>query len=559
MNKRRTQDQILDLYWGGPERRITGLTLRIIGVNAVALVILVFGMIYLGDYQKTLVAAKLEAFQSDAELVAAGISGTLENETMTPQEGDTIARSVFATRSFLNPYSGAKRLLVFDQKGTVLSDSRKVDMTLPAWPETPTRELESIRVLKHMTGFVLALIPSGQPLPPYPAINDETATGAEYPNVIEALSGKISLSAWLKEDGLIFLSASAPIKQNGKILGALLMTRDAKDIQDEIAKVWVDILRVFLGTLVITIMLSIYLSGAIASPLRKLARAAEAVRAGHSRGSDIPDFSERRDEIGELSVVLRHMTEGLWSRMDKIERFAGDVAHELKNPLTSLKSAAETALRIKKKEDLDKLLGIICHDADRMSRLISDISAASRLDTELSREVFKPVDMPGLIHTLMDSYEPGLERSAKKHKLEGRIVKAGKNAIRFECDSADSLKTAGIESRLLQVLDNLLGNALSFSPKTAAINIALKARDKQLVLSVEDEGPGIPPGKLESVFERFYSERPQHEDFGNHSGLGLAICKQIVEAHGGKIFAENITNNSGKVTGARFSVVLNRL
>lgn len=559
MTKRRAQDQILDLYWGGPERRITGLTVRIIGVNAVALVILVIGMIYLGDYQKTLIAAKLEAFQSDAELVAAGISGTLENDLVTPKEADTIARSVFATRSFLNPYSGEKRLMVFDAQGQTLSDSSKVSMTLPKWPEPPARELKSILILKQMAGFILELIPSGQPLPAYPPIDETSANGAEYPNVIEALSGKISLSAWLKDDGLIFLSASAPIRHNGKILGALLMTRDARDIQEEIAKVWIDILKVFLGTLVITILLSIYLSGAIANPLRKLARAAEAVRAGHSRGSDIPDLSERRDEIGELSVVLRHMTEALWNRMDKIERFAGDVAHELKNPLTSLKSAAETALRIKKKEDLDKLLGIICHDADRMSRLISDISAASRLDTELSREVFKPIDMPGLVHTLMDSYEPGLERSAKKHKSSGRIVKAGKNAIRFECDNSASLKVAGIESRLLQVLDNLLGNALSFSPKTAAITISLKPRDKQLVLSIEDEGPGIPPGKLESVFERFYSERPQHEDFGNHSGLGLAICKQIVEAHGGKIFAENITNNSGKVTGARFSVVLNRL
>ncbi|HRQ60880.1 MAG TPA: HAMP domain-containing sensor histidine kinase, partial [Alphaproteobacteria bacterium] len=295
------------------------------------------------------------------------------------------------------------------------------------------------------------------------------------------------------------------------------------------------------------------------APLRKLARAAESIRAGRSRAADIPDFSGRFDEIGELSVTLRHMTEALWNRMDRIERFAAEVAHELKNPLTSLKSAAETALRIKKREDLDKLLGIITHDADRMSRLISDISAASRLDTELSREKLAPLDMEVLVHDLLDSYEPGLKRGTAKSKPGGpRIVKAGKIAIRFEPSGNGPFRVLGSEGRLLQVLDNLLSNALSFSPKTGAVVVALKAEGHQVELSVEDQGPGIPDGKLEAIFERFYSERPDHEDFGNHSGLGLSICKQIMEAHGGRIFVENIKGAKGRTQGARFTALLNR-
>ncbi|MCD8562819.1 MAG: sensor N-terminal transmembrane domain-containing protein [Alphaproteobacteria bacterium] len=558
MTKRGPGDHILDLYWSGPERRISGLTLRIIGVNAIALIILAFGTVYLGDYQKTLVAAKLEAFQSDAELVAAGISGTLKSESLDEQSALSITKSLLATRSFRMFYGGEKRALLFDAQGRILSDSRHVDPTSEIVLPEPKPELESIRILKKMAGFILQLIPSGEPLPHYPAIPEEAQASA-YPNASEALAGKISLSAWLEEDGLVFLSASAPIRRDGKILGALLMTREARDIQEEVTRLWANILRIFIGTLLITVMLSIYLSGTIAAPLRKLARAADSMRAGHSRGSDIPDFSERHDEIGELSVVLRNMTESLWSRMDRIERFAAEVAHELKNPLTSLKSAAETAGRVKKKEDLDKLLSIIVHDADRMSRLISDISAASRLDTELSREALTAVDMNQLAHTLLDSYEPGLERKAVDPKIPGRIVKAGTIILRYTVEGNGAYKVAGIESRLLQVLDNLLSNAISFSPPKGSIAIRLATEERHIILQVEDQGPGIPSGKLEAIFERFYSERPQHEDFGNHSGLGLAICHQIVEAHGGKIYAENIIDNKEKVKGARFTVVLNRL
>lgn len=559
MAKRGPGDQILDLYWSGPERRISGLTLRIIGVNAFALIILAAGVLYLGDYQKTLVAAKLESFQSDAELVAAGVSGALENDAFGAHEAENITQSLFSTRSFRNPYGGEKRAILFDAQGRILTDSARMDPPPRRWPEERKAELESIRILKNMAGFVLRLIPSGEPLPAYPVPDAGAAEAQDYPGVEEALSGKISLSAWLKEDGLVFLSASAPVRKNDEILGAILMTREARDIQEEVTRLWVNILRIFLGTLFITVLLSIYLSGTIASPLRRLARAADSVRAGHSRGSDIPDFSDRHDEIGELSVVLRHMTEGLWSRMDRIERFAAEVAHELKNPLTSLRSAAETARRVKKKEDLDKLLSIIVHDADRMSRLITDISAASRLDTELSREALTPVDMDALIHTLLDSYEPGLARKSGGHKGPGRIVKAGSIAIRYTAEGTGPFKVAGIESRLLQVLDNLLSNALSFSPAKASIHVRMKAEERQLGVSIEDEGPGIPPGKLESIFERFYSERPRHEDFGNHSGLGLAICKQIVEAHHGRIAAENIKDGKGKVRGARFTFALARL
>lgn len=558
MSERSKGDQILDLYWSGPERRISGLTLRIIGVNAVALVILIIGVLYLGDYQRTLVSSKLEAFQSDAELVAASISSVMDARGLKEQEAGDIVRNLLSTRSFAAAYGGEKHVMVFEESGGILSDSRTPPLASARISMPPVRELESVKILKNAASFVLGLLPAEEPLPPYPALAGE-AKGPDYPGVAEALSGKISLSAWMKEDGLVFLSAAAPIQKNGKILGAILLTRDARDIQHDVSRLWLSILRIFVGTLLITVLLSIYLSGTIADPLRKLARAAESIRAGRSRAADIPDFSGRFDEIGELSVTLRHMTEALWNRMDRIERFAAEVAHELKNPLTSLKSAAETALRIKKREDLDKLLGIIIHDADRMTRLISDISAASRLDTELSREKLAPLDMEELVHSLLDSYQPGLERGINTPKSgEPRIVKAGKIAIRFEPTGSGPFRVLGSEGRLLQVLDNLLSNALSFSPKTGAVVMALKAEGHQVELTVEDQGPGIPDGKLDAIFERFYSERPDHEDFGNHSGLGLSICKQIMEAHNGRIFAENIKGAKGRTQGARFRALLSR-
>jgi two-component system sensor histidine kinase ChvG len=246
--------------------------------------------------------------------------------------------------------------------------------------------------------------------------------------------------------------------------------------------------------------------------------------------------------VGELSGALREMTTALWQRMDAIERFAADVAHEIKNPLTSLRSAVETVARTDDPAQQRRLMGIILDDVQRLDRLISDISDASRLDAELSRAEMESVDIGDMLRALVGIHQA--TASAETPRVE------------LDVASFQNLLVTGIEGRLAQVWRNVLSNAVSFSPPDGTIRIAAARERDRVRVTVADEGPGIPPGKLEAIFERFYSERPPGEKFGTHSGLGLSISKQIVEAHGGRITAENRTDPDGTVVGAQFTVLL---
>jgi two-component system sensor histidine kinase ChvG len=269
------------------------------------------------------------------------------------------------------------------------------------------------------------------------------------------------------------------------------------------------------------------------------------VRHGNGRKVDIPDFSRRHDEIGELSKALADMTGALWRRMDAIERFAADVAHEIKNPLSSLRSAVETAARIKDPEKQRRLMAVIQHDVERLDRLISDISDASRLDAEMSRLERAPVTLSTMLGTLVEIHDATRDEDDTGPRLVLDLPERN-----------DPLIVEGKESRLVQVVQNLIGNAISFSPPGGRILVRGAHIGESVQVTVEDDGPGIPDGKLEAIFDRFYTERPSGEEFGNHSGLGLSISKQIVEAHGGKIIAENRRNAEGGVIGARFVVCL---
>jgi len=265
------------------------------------------------------------------------------------------------------------------------------------------------------------------------------------------------------------------------------------------------------------------------------------VRRGQGRQIDIPDFTRRRDEIGDLSGALRDMTAALWARMDAIERFAADVAHEIKNPLPSLRSAVETVARLEDPKQQKRLMAIILDDVERLNRLISDISDASRLDAELSRAEMGPVDIANMLRALADLHE---------------VTKGDGPLLKIEIASLQSLVVHGIEGRLVQVWRNLISNAASFSPPGGSIRIAAAREGERVRVTVADDGPGIPAGKLTAIFDRFYSERPAGEKFGTHSGLGLSISKQIVEAHGGHIAAENRTAGDGRILGAVFIVTL---
>ncbi len=245
--------------------------------------------------------------------------------------------------------------------------------------------------------------------------------------------------------------------------------------------------------------------------------------------------------------------------MDSIENFAADVAHELKNPLTSLRSAIETAFIVKSQTDRERLQKVILHDLDRVNRLISDISKASRLDAELSREAFETIDLTAALSGLFDAYKTPLERSKERNISGVDIVKIDETELRLSMLKDTTIQVWGLETRLIQVFENLISNAVSFSPEGGVVQINVSLQGPLVRITVEDQGPGIPENRLDTIFERFYSERPQHEDYGHHSGLGLSICRQIISAHQGRIFAENIKDATGNVKGARFVVILNSL
>ncbi len=300
-------------------------------------------------------------------------------------------------------------------------------------------------------------------------------------------------------------------------------------------------MRIFGVTLLVTVLLSLYLAGTIAQPIRRLAMAAQRAR-GRTARIEIPEITERRDEIGELARSLRDMTDALWQRMNAIESFAADVAHEIKNPLSSLRSAVETAARIDDPAKRDRLMAIVQDDIERLDRLITDISDASRLDAELIRLDMSPTDIGAMLQALVEMHE------ATRAPGSPRLV--------LEIPASRALIVPGIESRLSQVFLNVIANAVSFSPPDGEIRIRAVADGRAVVVSVEDGGPGIPEDKLTEIFNRFYSERPAGEKFGTHSGLGLSISQQIIEAHRGRIWAENRLAADGRVCGARFLIRL---
>ncbi len=391
-----------------------------------------------------------------------------------------------------------------------------------------------------------------QKLPLYKDIG--VANGRGYPEVASALKGKEKSFVRVNAHGETVISVAAPIQSFRTVRGALLLSTQGHDIDSIIASERRAIFRIFLVSAAIMFLLSAALAGTIAEPMRKLAEAADRVRRGVKSRQEIPDFTDRNDEIGHLSGALRDMTRALFNRIEAIERFAADVAHELKNPLTSLRSAVETLPIAKTDVSRGRLLEVIQHDVRRLDRLISDISDASRLDAELARGDMELVDVARLLRALVEVANQ-VEREDKVRvtlKIEGGKPAQGWFAF-------------GHDSRLGQVVNNLIDNARTFSELGGEVRVSLgrarrSAQEGQpprdgFEIVVEDDGPGVPDHALERIFERFYTDRPS-QNFGQNSGLGLSISRQIVEAHGGTIRAANRADAAGKALGARFVVFL---
>jgi len=520
---------------------------RILAINILALAILVAGLLYHGQYRQSLIDQELVALRVNAEILAAALGESAMEVGASNVQRLQPNIAVQMVRRLVETTGGRARLFAPD--GTLIADSRRLAgsdssvLTIPL--PSPNgdnigRDLFDLPFIVALDAYesVLGFFHSRRRMPLYRDPPQQQAK--DYSEVLSALQGDAA-DAVRRTNGntRLVLSTAVPVQSYKQVLGALMLNQDSRHIEEALRQVQLNIVEIFFLALTVTILLSLYLARTIARPIRRLAAAAERVRHGHPREHAIPDFGDRGDEIGELSLALKEMTEALWARVDAIESFAADVSHEIKNPLTSLRSAVETAARVTDPEQQKKLMDIILDDVKRLDRLISDISDASRLDAELSRADTENIDLDAMLSTLIEAH--GTDPN-----------------YHYEYAVKGDLSIYGIESRLGQVFANLLTNAASFSPPGGVIRVCGEGEggDGDILITIDDEGPGIPEGRERAIFERFYSERPKTEKYGTHSGLGLSISKQIIEAHNGTISAENRLDSKGQVIGARFCVRL---
>jgi two-component system, OmpR family, sensor histidine kinase ChvG len=547
----------------------SSLTRRIVVLNLGGLVVLVVGFLLVDQFRADLIEARVQSLTIQADIIAAAISasatGDTDSITIDPDKllqlapGQSVAPSPSdedATQFSINPAlvgpflhrlvtPTRTRARIYDSDGRLLLDSRSFSVrgavVRSDLPDVPERRGFADRIVAHLRGWFLTSAA--------PRAEDPWATnGQTMPEVGGALQGKTQSLVRVNHEGETIVSVGVPIQHMMATRGALLLSTQGGDIDRVITSARLAQLRFFLVLAVVMLVLSLSLANTIAEPVRRLADAAERVRRGIRSRQQIPDFTARSDEIGHLSRALREMTRALYSRLDAIESFAADVAHELKNPLTSLRSALETLPRVNSDHSRDRLIAVMQHDVRRLDRLISDISDASRLDAELTRGEAGPVDVAALLRAVVSMAQDSPRGGAR---VELSIpVRRGKNA------NADYF-VLGHDSRLAQVVTNLIDNASSFSEPGGLVRVALERTSARrepegkhfvdhVVITVDDDGPGIPPHALERIFERFYTDRPS-QGFGQNSGLGLSISRQIVEAHGGRVWA---CNRPGELVGA---------
>lgn len=549
----------------------SSLTRRILFLNLAALVVLVSGILYLNQFREGLIDARVESLMTQGEIIAGAIASSANVETDTIrvnpedllalQAGQSIAPNAGELDNLdfpINPERVApllRRLIsptrtrarIFDREANILLDSRhlysggqilRYDLPAPESQETGPFDRFSEWFYRLFAGRDAAL-----------QVEQPGGSGANYPEVMTALTGSAAVGERLSGSGESVVSVAVPVQRYRAILGVLMLSTEGGDIDRIVAAERRAIFRVFGVAALVTAILSMLLASTIARPLRRLSEAAVRVRRGVKTRVEIPDFSERQDEIGHLSVAIRDMTNALYARIEAIESFAADVAHELKNPLTSLRSAVETLPLARSEESRKRLLDVIQHDVRRLDRLITDISDASRLDAELVREDASSLDLKRLVTDIV-----AISTDSTRHRKTVRID------LRVARNAADGKGCAilGHESRLGQVLVNLIENARSFVPEQdGRIVVSLSRVGKKVVITVDDNGPGIKAENIDRIFERFYTDRPANEAFGQNSGLGLSISRQIVEAHGGTLTAENIAGaKPGDVRGARFVIAL---
>ncbi len=522
------------------KRSKSPLTRKIIAFNLVALSLLVTGILYLNQTRESLISLRKRTLAAETTMITMSLAQNLNMQGKL----DVGTTHIFTTMNALAAPANARAEL-FSADGQLLSKPGS-GHSEALYPVTITVERQQNTVTDIVDGAtqrILALL-GLDTLQDGTGHYDHANDAGIARQVIETRQS--ILNTVKNHADQLILSAGAPVLIDGKVAGVVVLSTYGGEIDGYLRGERRQILQMFFLAFLISVSLSILLANTIGRPLRDLAEAARrgAVGKGGRMGSTrivIPDMTARPDEIGELSRQLRNMTTALYERIEANEAFAADVAHEIKNPLTSLGSAVESLSYVKDPAAQEKLLAIIRDDVRRMDRLVTDISNASRLDAELATRDMQTFDLCKLVQNVAQHQQ----------------TLAAQKGIRFVVTVPDkAIRFVGFESRLAQVLVNLISNAVSFVPDGGSITVSVISGRKQIRIVVEDTGPGIPEDNLQDIFRRFYSSRPSQE-FGNNSGLGLAICKQIVEAHGGVIRAENVTiPGSDKSGGARFIVEL---
>jgi two-component system, OmpR family, sensor histidine kinase ChvG len=550
----------------------SSLTRRIVILNVAGLVALVVGILHLSQFRAGLIEARVQSLEVQGEIIANAIASAAAADTdysffdqdrpLELRPGESFVPGDETTSGYqfsINPERVARvlhrlisptqtRARIYDDAGKLIIDSR--DVFIPGEIlrlDLPPPSNDNLGFFRRTWNSFRTWLNRGD-LPLYRELGSND--GLNYPEVAQALTAaKPSSMVRVDERDEVIISVAVPVQSFRAVRGALLLSTRGGDINEAVENERFAIIKVFLIATSVMVLLSILLAGTIAGPVRRLADSAEHVRRRIRSRVEIPDFTARQDEIGHLSGTLRDMTDALYSRIEAIESFAADVAHELKNPLTSLRSAVETLPLAKTPESHARLLAVIQHDIRRLDRLISDISEASRLDAELQRHEVAPVDLTRLLITVV----------TVQNEIRGDD---GANVtLAFEGASLKSFVVPGHDSRLGQVINNLIDNARSFSPPGGTVRVVCRRLKDEVEIVVDDDGPGIRPDTLEKIFERFYTDRP-HQGFGQNSGLGLSISKQIIAAHDGRLWAENRSGVVGEegepphVLGARFVVRL---
>ena len=523
----------------GPRRSLwmSRLTRNIFFSNLIGLIILVTGALAMNRFEAGLINAKVDNIQSLASTIT-----TVIGEQATGY-GGTAELDIDGARQVLRGVNVQEgwRVRLHNKSGELVADTKTLDDTIttesldPIIEERPDRPKQDIwrENIRSWADDKLHNLPWRK------AKRDSLRRNLKT-EVRAGLDGESSYGPRFDEDDNLIVTVSLPVQRVQQVLG--VVTVESNDVGSIVTAerqalapiIGLAFLAMFLSSLALTLFISL--------PMRRLARAAEIVTRSAKKRDAIPDLSSRRDEIGDLSLVLRDMTEGLYNRIDDIANFAADVAHEIKNPLTSLRSASDTLRVAKTKEQREKLIDIIQQDVSRMDRLITDISKASKVDANLARETAKTLDVAEISENIVEFYQ-------QTRSKEGPNVI---NASTIEPNSPVYIRA--YETPFAQVLRNLIDNALTFSPETGEVTVTASKDAGRVIFTVDDEGPGIPEDNLETVFERFYTQRPKGASFGSHSGLGLAICRQIITAHRGTIHAENRVNSEGQTIGARFTV-----